>query len=122
MCTFSDDLRVILAQNVKTARKTLRLTQSGLAENANISLSYVVDIERRRSWVSDKTLSSIACALNMEAYELLMPSEIRKIDDTAALLPGITALIEAKKIELKEHSDTVIDELARDVIKLFSKT
>jgi transcriptional regulator with XRE-family HTH domain len=119
---FSDDLRFILAQNVKNARKTLRLTQSSLAENANISVSYVVDIERRRSWVSDKTLSSIAGALNMEAYELLMPSEARQIDEKSALLPGITALIEEKKIELKENSDTVMDRLAGDIIKLFSKT
>jgi transcriptional regulator with XRE-family HTH domain len=115
---FNHDLRVILAQNVKNARKMLRLTQAGLAENAHISLSYVVDIERRRTWVSDKTLSDIARALNMEAYELLMPSEIRKIDESAALLPGIAALIGEKKIELKENSDVVMDGLARDIMNL----
>jgi transcriptional regulator with XRE-family HTH domain len=115
-----DDLRVILARNIKSARETLRLTQSVLAENAHISLSYIVDIERRRTWVSDKTLSNIACALNMEAYELLMPANIRKQNDASNILPRVAELIHAKKNELKDNSDRVMDDLARDVIKLFS--
>jgi hypothetical protein len=58
----------------------------------------------------------------MEAYELLIPSEIREIYESAALLAGIAALIGEKKIELKENSDVTMDGLARDIIKLFSKT
>lgn len=120
MSDLRDDIRVILAQNIRTARETLRLTQSALAESAHVSLPYIVDIERRRTWVSDKTLSNIAYALNMEAYELLMPARTRELGGNSALLPRIAELIEAKKTELKNNSDRVMDELARDVIKLFS--
>ena len=70
----SQDLRKILAQNIKTIRSTLHISQAKLAEHANISLSYLVDIERCRTWVSDKTLKNLARTLNREAWELLSPS------------------------------------------------
>ena len=70
----SQDLRKILAQNVKAIRNTLHISQAKLAEHADISLSYLVDIERCRTWVSDKTLKSLAKTLNREAWELLSPS------------------------------------------------
>lgn len=70
----SHDLRKILSQNIKTIRKTLHISQAKLAEHTNISLSYLTDIERCRTWVSDKTLQSLAKALNREAWELLSPN------------------------------------------------
>jgi transcriptional regulator with XRE-family HTH domain len=70
----SEDLREILSQNIKTIRNTLHISQAKLAEYANISLSYLVDIERCRTWVSHKTLQSLAMALNREAWELLLPA------------------------------------------------
>jgi transcriptional regulator with XRE-family HTH domain len=65
------DLRTILADNLKNTRKTLRITRAKLAESAGLSEPYLADIERRRTWVSDKTLQSLADALNLEPYELL---------------------------------------------------
>jgi transcriptional regulator with XRE-family HTH domain len=70
----SQDLREILSQNIKAIRNTLHISQAKLAEHANISLSYLVDIERCRTWVSHKTLQSLAMALNREAWELLLPN------------------------------------------------
>jgi len=70
----SQDLRKILAQNIKTIRSKLHISQAKLAEHADISLSYLVDIERCRTWVSDKTLKNLAKTLNREAWELLSPS------------------------------------------------
>jgi len=70
----SQDLRKILSHNIKTIRKSLRVSQSKLAESANISLSYLFDIERCRTWVSDKTLQNLAKALGKEAWELLSPA------------------------------------------------
>jgi len=52
----------------------LHITQAKLAEHAGISLSYLVDIERCRTWVSDKTLNRLARTLNREPWELLSPS------------------------------------------------
>ena len=70
----SQDLRKILAKNIKTIRNSLHISQAKLAEHANISLPYLTDIERCRTWVSDKTLKSLAKTLNREAWELLSPS------------------------------------------------
>jgi len=65
------DLRTILAENINSARKNLRITRVKLAEYAGISVPYLADIERRRTWVSDKTLQNLAHALNVEPWELL---------------------------------------------------
>ena len=65
------DLRTILAQNLKNARKNLHITRAKLAEYAGVSVSYLADIERRKTWVSDKTLQSLAEALNIEPWELI---------------------------------------------------
>ncbi|MDR0494298.1 MAG: helix-turn-helix domain-containing protein [Treponema sp.] len=70
----SQDLREILSQNVKSIRNTLHISQAKLAEHTDISLSYLVDIERCRTWVSHKTLQNLARALNREAWELLLPA------------------------------------------------
>jgi len=70
----SQDLRKILARNLKAIRGSLRISQATLAEHANISLSYLTDIERCKTWVSDKTLQSLAGTLNREAWELLFPA------------------------------------------------
>ncbi|MCL2265556.1 MAG: helix-turn-helix domain-containing protein [Treponema sp.] len=69
----SKDLRKILSKNIKTIRNKLHISQEKLAENADISHSYLTDIERCRTWVSDKTLQSLAKALNREVWELLFP-------------------------------------------------
>jgi len=69
----SRDLRKILSQNIKTIRGALRISQAKLAEHADISLSYLTDIERCRTWVSDKTLQSLAKTLNRKPWELLSP-------------------------------------------------
>jgi len=74
MVDSSQDLRKILAQNIKTIRSRLHISQAKLAEHANISTSYLVDIERCRTWVSDKTLKNLARTLNKEAWELLSPA------------------------------------------------
>ena len=65
------DIRTVLAQNLINARKSLQITRVKLAEYAGISVPYLADIERRRTWVSDKTLQSLAHALNLEPWELL---------------------------------------------------
>jgi len=68
-------LRRILAANLKEQRKTLGLSQEKLAEIAGISWQTVNSIECHRTWVSDKTLESLADALKIESYQLLLPIE-----------------------------------------------
>lgn len=67
------DLRKVLAQNIKRRRKELGMTQVKLAEYADLSEPYMNDIERCKTWVSDKTLLQLAFALHVNPYELLVP-------------------------------------------------
>ena len=62
---FSDEaenlyLRKILSTNIRNLRAKYHLTQERLAENAEISLPYLSDIEHCKTWVSDKTLIKLA--------------------------------------------------------------
>ncbi|MDR1836417.1 MAG: helix-turn-helix domain-containing protein [Treponema sp.] len=68
-------LRGILATNLKKQRKTLGLSQEKLAEMAGLSWQTVNSIECHRTWVSDKTLESLADALKIESFQLLLPTE-----------------------------------------------
>ena len=51
-------------------------SQEKLAEKAEISTMMVKDIEGCRTWVSDKTLESLATALKTDIYRLLMPDTV----------------------------------------------
>jgi transcriptional regulator with XRE-family HTH domain len=118
------DLRKILAQNIKAARKALHLTQTKLAESADISLPYMTDIEHCKTWVSDKTLLSIARALNMEVYQLLMPMEDnseRKDDDQSKILREIADIVDIERKNLRKIAENTMDELLEQIIKLYSE-
>ena len=62
-----------MALNIKTLRKERALSQERLAEAVNLSAQSISDIEGCRTWVSDKTLESLARALNVEIFELFIP-------------------------------------------------
>lgn len=66
-------IRKILAKNVKKYRKLNNMTQEKLAEIANISNTYVANIECGQTWISDKTLEKIAEALHIDIYLLFLP-------------------------------------------------
>jgi len=60
-------------------------------------VSLLQDIEYCKSWVSEKTLSKIAYAINLEPYELLIPEEkIEKPGGKNAALQQTAAVIKAK--------------------------
>ena len=65
------NLRQILSSNIRALRARYHLTQEKLAENAEISLPYLSDIEHCKTWVSDKTLIKLAKALRTSPASLL---------------------------------------------------
>jgi transcriptional regulator with XRE-family HTH domain len=67
------ELRCILATNLKEQRNLLGLSQEKLAEMAGLSWQTVNSIECHRTWVSDKTLESLANVLKIETFQLLLP-------------------------------------------------
>ena len=120
----SPDLRTILAKNIKNARGTLHITQEKLAEYADLSLSSIIDIERRRTWVSDKTLRNIARALNMEAYQLLVPPEkdaaVDGPDREKQLLEQIAALVRERQTVLRKTIDKSMEDLMLQIIQIYA--
>jgi transcriptional regulator with XRE-family HTH domain len=70
-----EKLRRALSMNIKIRRKLLGISQEKLAEYADLSAQTVNDIEGCRMWVSDKTIIKLSQALQVDAYQLLIPSQ-----------------------------------------------
>jgi len=76
----TEKIRQILAQNVKKRRESLGLTQENLAEMTDLSVQTINTLEGCRMWISDKSITRIAKALDLEIYQLFMPNQI-KVND-----------------------------------------
>ena len=70
-----EPIRKILSSNIKKHRAVFGYSQEKLAEKAGLSAQTLNDIEGCRRWVSAKTLSKLARALNINEYELLLPEK-----------------------------------------------
>ncbi|GMO57835.1 MAG: hypothetical protein Ta2G_17740 [Termitinemataceae bacterium] len=109
-----EDLRGVLAQNIKQSRQIMHFTQAKLADIAGLSVSYIVDIERCKTWVSEKTMAKIAAAMNMKAYELLIPNETEnKNTFDRAVAAGF---LENRKSLLKKSVESAMDGLFSDIV------
>ena len=64
-----------LGENIKQIRKSKKFTQFELAEKANISEAMVKSIELMHAWPSDKTLSKITTALEIDIFKLFFPEK-----------------------------------------------
>jgi len=98
----------------------LHISQAKLAESANLSVSHIIDIEYCKTWVSDKTLNSIAKALNLEAYELLIPENSPTKTENQSL-HRIANIIKGKKTLLRQKTSEIIDDLMLEIIKNFKE-
>ncbi|MEV2908462.1 helix-turn-helix transcriptional regulator [Paenibacillus larvae] len=94
-----------LGKNVKFFRKQKKLTQIELAEKANMSRSYLADVERGRYNPSVDTLKAIAKALNIEVQLLLKED----LDDTEQKNSKFEEESDAPKLE-KNKSDKDLDD------------
>lgn len=82
----SQELREYLSQNLKKYRKAKGWSQFDLAEKSQISEQTVNSIEGLRLWPSDKTLSKIVTALEIEMYKLFIPQKFALQSETMAEL------------------------------------
>jgi transcriptional regulator with XRE-family HTH domain len=101
METKGQDLRQILAVNIKEHRRILGISQEKLAEMAGLSWQTVNSIECRRTWVSDNTLNALAGVFKIETFQLLMPPETR-----AALALNSTEALRKLAKAKKAYDDT----------------
>ena len=70
------EIRQILAKNIKKRRESLKITQESLAEMTDLSVQTINTIEGCRMWISDKSITRLAKALNVEIFQLFMPHQI----------------------------------------------
>ena len=74
-----EEIRRVLAQNIKNRRENLGLTQEQLAELTGLSVQTINTIEGCRMWISDKSITRLARALNVEIFQLFMSHNLDKI-------------------------------------------
>ena len=68
-----NELRAVLAANIKKFRNRRGWNQLLLAEKLDISSNFLSEIENGKSWISPLTLVKLANALDIEVFELFMP-------------------------------------------------
>ena len=70
-----ESLRTFLANNLETLRKAKGYSQEKLAELANISRGYYVNIARqKKNWPAPHVIEALAKALDTEPHLLLSPN------------------------------------------------
>lgn len=110
-----------IGKKIKNIRKVNKLTQVELAKKANISRSYLADIENDRYNASVDTLKSIANSLDVKLSELIEESSSdnkinSKNNKNKKQIETIAAHLEdknltPKKVELiKNYIDALFDE------------
>ena len=68
------EIQTRLAENLKRVRKQKKLTQFELAEKAHVSDETIKNIELCKTWTSEKTLSQITDALEIDIHTLFLPT------------------------------------------------
>ena len=109
-------LRKILSENIRNRRKELHLTQDRLAENADISLPYLSDIEHCKTWVSDKTLIKLAKALGKKPSDLLKENE--SIVQEKSIESFYADIIMSQKKQILETINNICDSTFSELLSL----
>ena len=97
-------VRKILSANLKKYREKMGLSQEKLAENAEISTMMVKDIEACRTWISDKTLESLAAALRTDIYHLFMPDTVYEEEINKTIRNNIESIT----LKISQDVDTTL--------------
>ena len=111
----TEELRRTLSNNIRSFRKDLHLTQEQLAENADISLSYLADIEHCKTWISDRTLMRLAKALHRQPFELLVESGA---DSETTNIRAISDILHGEKKELIKTVSDICDRTIQKILKI----
>ena len=64
------ELRLILGKGIRFFRQQRKMSQAALAEKADISITFLSNIERGVKYPTSETLSAIANGLGVEVFEL----------------------------------------------------
>jgi len=80
MRSASEKIRTILAENIRTYRRSKNLSQEELAEKCGLHRTYVGSVERCERNVTLSTLELLASALEISVPELLSNKECSKTE------------------------------------------
>ena len=111
-----EKIRQILAQNIKIRRKRLGFSQEKLAEITDMSVQSINTIEGCRMWVSDKTITRLAKALNIEVFQLFMPHRMNIKELDARHVAVLLEFWQKTKLAV-EKMDSQIDDEFREVLQ-----
>ena len=111
------ELRAVLANNIKIYRNRRGWSQLFLSEKLGISSNFLSEIETGKGWVSPLTLTKLATALEIEVFELFQPVTA---ESTAKDMPDSEKMKRFAK-DLTEALDASVTEIAKDLKKTISK-
>lgn len=104
------EIKKIFTENIRKYRNLTGMTQQELAEEADISVGFLCDLESGKKWGTLETMAKISKALCIKPYQLLLPEENKNFDvtlheDLSELGQFITQTVENKiKILMKKYS------------------
>jgi len=113
MAKKTPEVRLILSKNLKTLRNKLGFTQEKFAEISGLSIQTINDIEGGRRWVSDKSITKLSAALNVECYQLLIPDYFNQNRKETSPTQNLMKL----KAQMHKGVDSLIDAQFSDFIK-----
>ena len=96
-----NEVRQILAKNIKRLRENRAISQEELAFNAGISIPFLSDIERGNKWPSPETVAKIATALEIEVFELFCPNLMKNADSSAFISKLVKEISVSQNTALK---------------------
>jgi len=108
-----EEVQRILSGNIKTQRNKLQISQERLAKASGLSVQTINDIEGGRKWVSAKTITKLAAALNVECFQLLIPDFFHQNRKETTSTQNLMKL----KEEMHKGVDSLIESQFTDFIK-----
>lgn len=115
----SGKIRLVLASNIKKIRKEKSMTQEQLSELADISNTYIANIECGKSWVSDFTLEKISAALGISAHELFIPEEEVESESKKNPKMLLNKILSAKEKKLNAEVSALIKKSIKEIKEEF---
>ena len=92
------------------------MTQEELAETANLSVQTINTIEGCRMWISDKSITRLAKALNIEIFQLFMPHRMNINELDTRHIAVLLEFWQKTKLSV-EKMDLQIDDDFREVLQ-----
>jgi len=111
-----EEIRQILAHNIKIRREALSLTQEQLGEMTDLSVQTINTIEGCRMWISDKSVTRLAKALNVEVFQLFMPYHVDTVSLDAKHRAAFLEIWQKTKLVIGKI-DAQIDEEFKDFLQ-----